>query len=99
QLYTLSLHDALPISARRGAAAEHRDGRDQERAGGDGLRPQIRRDLPSPRPRQVRHVVDGTGERAVTLVLLDSGDHPHEVELTLVPFRPEVAVRRRLALG
>ena len=47
----------------------------------------------------MRHVVDGTGERAVPRVGLDRGDHPHEVELPLGALRPEVALRRRLELG
>src|SRR2546426_1141412 len=59
---------------RRQATAEHRDRRDQERAGGDRFREEIRRDPPPPRPRRVRHVVDGTGERAVPRVGLDRGD-------------------------
>src|SRR5437899_2590752 len=86
--------EALPATT-----AAQRERRDQERAGGERFREEIRRDPPPPRPRRVRHVVDGTGERAVPRVGLDRGDHPHEVELPLGALRPEVALRRRLELG
>src|SRR3989454_5818707 len=72
---------------------------DEQRAGGDGLRPQVRGDLPAPRPHLVRGVVDGSTQGAGAAWVLDRGDHPDEIDLFPGPLRPEVAGRRSLELG
>ena len=65
---------------------------DQQRAGRDGLRPQVGGDAPAPRPHRVRHVVDGTAQRAVAAgaAVLDRGHHAHQVGLVRRALGPEI---------
>ena len=90
---------------RRGADGEEgalgRGRRDEHRAGRDGLRPQVRGDLPAPRPHLVGHVVDRPTQRldSGAVVPLRRGDHPHEIDLLARPLGPEIALGRCLELG